>query len=64
MDDTSAHHAFLDALTRRGWLWTGDRRVLIHPRRPEYRVWFDSGSGNVGFSDRMTEAIVEGMGRG
>jgi hypothetical protein len=38
--------------------------MLIHPTHPDYRVWFDAGSGNLGFSDRMTEIIVGRMGPG
>jgi len=57
--DVVDFHFFLNALVRNGWWWSGDRRVLIHPRSPDYRVWFDRGSGNLGFSDRMTDVIVE-----
>jgi hypothetical protein len=62
MDDPSHHRAYLGILTRRGWWWSADRRVLIHPAHPEFRVWLDPGSGNLGFSDRMTQTIVNHMG--
>jgi hypothetical protein len=64
MDDPPHHRVYLGALTRRGWWWSADRRVLIHPTHPDYRVWFDAGSGNLGFSGRMSELIVERMGMG
>ena len=64
MDDSPHHRSYLGALTRRGWWWSADGRVLIHPAHPDYRIWFDAGSRNLGFSERMTEAIVNVIDRG
>jgi hypothetical protein len=63
MDDPPYYSFYLGVLTRRGWWWSTDRRVLIHPAHPEFRIWLDPGSGNLGFSDRMAEAIMGRMGR-
>jgi hypothetical protein len=40
------------------------RPPRAHPAHPEFRVWFDAGSGNLGISVSMTEMIVERIGRG
>jgi hypothetical protein len=63
MDATPGHRAFLDARLSNLWWWSRDRRMLIHPAYPEFRIWRDKAGSTVRVEDVVYKSCESRFGK-